>query len=127
MECRRYPIFSPSERHYLLGGASRRLGASLDHLPDWQTGEHGPGPGGPRVVRFIAMFWAILVLIPIGTGYPYTRIQVRTRELTLESGIMDPCLNRLRRVQCVSSRELHGARRADSNRLARLMLMRTDF
>ena len=91
------------------------------------TGEHGPGPGGPRVVRFIAMFWAILVLIPIGTGYPYTRIQVRTRELTLESGIMDPCLNRLRRVQCVSSRELHGARRADSNRLARLMLMRTDF
>ena len=40
-----------SERHYLLGGASRRLGASLDHLPDWLTGEHGPGPGGPRVVR----------------------------------------------------------------------------
>ena len=61
----------------------------------------------------------ILVLIPIGTGYPYTRIQVRTRELTLESGIMDTCLNRLCRVQCVSSRELHGARRADSNRLAR--------
>ena len=45
-----------SERHYLLGGASRRLGASLNHLPDWLTGEHGPGPGGPRVVRFIAMF-----------------------------------------------------------------------
>ena len=50
------PAPAASERHYLLGGASRRLGASLNHLPDWPTGEHGPGPGGPRVVRFIAMF-----------------------------------------------------------------------
>ena len=30
-----------SERHYLLGGASRRLGASLNHLPDLPTGEQG--------------------------------------------------------------------------------------
>ena len=52
----RRPPGNESERHYLLGGASRRLGASLNHLPDWPTGEHGPGPGGPRVVRFIAMF-----------------------------------------------------------------------
>ena len=66
-------------------------------------------------------------MIRIGTVYPYRYVHTRESELTLESGIIESCLNRLCRVQCVSYSELHGARRADSNRLARLMLMRTDF
>ena len=44
--------------------------------------------------------------------------------------VYDPeavCLNRLCRVQCVSYSELHGARRAESNRTCEDMLMRTDF
>ena len=36
--------------------------------------------------------------------------------MTLESGIIESCMNRLCRVQCVSYSELHGARRAESNR-----------
>ena len=53
-------------------------------------------------------------MIRIGTVYPYRYVHTRESELTLESGIIESCLNRLCRVQCVSYSELHGARRADS-------------
>ena len=93
-----------SERHYLLGGPSRRLGASLNHLPDWLTGEHGPGPGGPRVVRFIAMFEEFSI-DPDWYGIPVpVPVPTRESELTLESGIIESCLNRLCRVLIVVSR-----------------------
>ena len=55
-------------------------------------------------------------MIRIGTVYPYRYVHTRESELTLESGIIESCMNRLCRVQCVSYSELHGARRAESNR-----------
>ena len=55
-------------------------------------------------------------MIRIGTVYPYRYVHTRESELTLESGIIESCMNRLCKVQCVSYSELHGARRAESNR-----------